>query len=119
MNSILSDPSFIAIIVHSGCSTDAFISPEKEKIDTTNGFFKRQKNICMNIQIINVDNKPNITFLANLCHTQCRMPYKNLHYCLILKRAPTVVTFVKRCTKSQHQDWNWYGEVLPKNKAFV
>ena len=39
MNSILSDPSFIAIIVHSGCSTDAFISPEKEKIDTTNGFF--------------------------------------------------------------------------------
>ena len=43
MNSILSDPSFITITVHSGCSTDAFISPEKEKIDTANGFFKRQK----------------------------------------------------------------------------
>ena len=37
MNYILLDPSFIRIIVHSGCSTDAIIASEKEIIDTTNG----------------------------------------------------------------------------------
>ena len=38
MNCIFLDSSFIGIIVHSECSTDAFISSEKEIINTTNGF---------------------------------------------------------------------------------